>query len=86
MQIKTPKLEAVIREAMHHASDFYLKEEREKIDNGEVVNYHDLTINCIGEVFRNISDLIVGDYEGLKKEADELVKMKRGFYRRQRSA
>lgn len=48
--VKIPKIEAMLREAMHHASEFYLEKEAEKKRNGEAINYHDLTVECMGSL------------------------------------
>jgi len=56
--MKTPKIEAMLREAMYHASNFYLERESEKRKNGEVINYHDLTVECMGEFVRMGGDLM----------------------------
>ncbi|MEK6760601.1 MAG: hypothetical protein AABX93_01610 [Nanoarchaeota archaeon] len=70
---KIPKFEAILREAMHHASNFYLEKEAQKNQRGEPINYHDLTIECIGEFIRTGGDLLKENYCDVRKEIDGLV-------------
>lgn len=64
-QIKTPKIEAVVRETMEAGLRFYIEEKERK--NG-VVNYDVLFVNALGKSLRRFVDLFFENYDEVCRE------------------
>ena len=75
LMVKTPKIEAMLREAIYRGSDFYVRRIEDSRKKGKVIRNHDLTIECIGNVARNIIDYLKrdGNYRDVRREFDMIM-------------
>lgn len=67
-QIKTPKIEAVVRETMETGLRFYIEEKEGQKNEQGFVNYDVLFVNSLGKSLRKFVDLFFENYDEVCRE------------------